>query len=265
MLLRINHETLYSYDVPVDYGLQQLRLRPKSRPGQEIVEWNVEVEGGRLELSFEDEHANTVDLVSFTPGETRVAIRCYGVIDAEDRQGIVGPQKGFVPLWLFRRSTDLTRPGPGIRAMVDGLAPQDNGLATLHDLSAVILEHMPWNLARTDVQTQAEDSLSRGEGVCQDHAHVFVTAARLMGYPARYVSGYLLMDDRVDQDASHAWAEAHVDGLGWVGFDISNGISPDERYIRVATALDYRGAAPVSGMRFGIGEEKLQVSLQVQQ
>ncbi|MEL6453027.1 MAG: transglutaminase family protein, partial [Pseudomonadota bacterium] len=86
-----------------------------------------------------------------------------------------------------------------------------------------------------------------------------------MGFPARYVSGYLMLDDTQAQDAMHAWAEAHVDGLGWVGFDVSNGISPDDRYIRVATALDYRGAAPISGLRYGSAQEDMTVSLQVQQ
>ena len=86
-----------------------------------------------------------------------------------------------------------------------------------------------------------------------------------MGFPARYVSGYLMMDDRVDQDASHAWAEVHVDGIGWVGFDVANSISPDERYVRVATGLDYVEAAPISGMRHGDGDERMVVTLQVQQ
>jgi len=69
----------------------------------------------------------------------------------------------------------------------------------------------------------------------------------------------------VRQDASHGWAEAYVDGLGWVGFDVANGISPDERYIRITTGLDYKEAAPISGMRFGDGEEIMTVALQVQQ
>jgi transglutaminase-like putative cysteine protease len=69
----------------------------------------------------------------------------------------------------------------------------------------------------------------------------------------RYVGGYLMMDDRIDQDAGHGWAEAHVEGLGWVGFDVSNGISPDERYVRVATGCDYREAAPVTGIAVGAG------------
>jgi transglutaminase-like putative cysteine protease len=79
------------------------------------------------------------------------------------------------------------------------------------------------------------------------------------------VSGYLMLDDRVNQDASHAWAEAYVSDLGWVGFDVSNQISPDGRYVRVATGLDYSGAAPVSGMRYGYGGESMTVRLQVQQ
>jgi len=101
--------------------------------------------------------------------------------------------------------------------------------------------------------------------VCQDHAHIFITLARMLGYPARYVSGYLMMNDRVEQDATHAWAEAHIAGLGWVGFDVSNAISPDERYVRVATGLDYREAAPISGLLVGAGTEEMAVTLQVQQ
>ena len=73
------------------------------------------------------------------------------------------------------------------------------------------------------------------------------------------------MNDRVEQDATHAWAEAHIDGLGWVGFDVSNGVSPDERYVRLAVGRDARDAAPISGLRVGNADETLIVSLQVQQ
>jgi transglutaminase-like putative cysteine protease len=86
-----------------------------------------------------------------------------------------------------------------------------------------------------------------------------------MEIPARYVSGYLMMNDRVEQDATHAWAEAWVHGLGWVGFDVSNGISPDPRYVRVATGRDYREAAPVTGISFGSVTGDLTVSLAVEQ
>ena len=74
-----------------------------------------------------------------------------------------------------------------------------------------------------------------------------------------------MLQDSIEQDAGHAWAEAHVDGLGWVGFDVSNAISPDERYVKVAIGCDYAEAAPVSGLFQRTGSETLQVSLQVQQ
>ncbi len=94
---------------------------------------------------------------------------------------------------------------------------------------------------------------------------MFIAAARQMGFPARYVSGYLMMDDRVEQAASHAWAEAHVKGLGWVAFDAANGISPDERYVRTAVGRDYRDAMPVSGIRLGAADERLDVRITVEQ
>ena len=265
MRLTSQHQTSYHYDAPVPYGLQQLRLRPKSRPGQKIIDWAVQVEGGQTELSFEDEHANTVDLVSFSPGQCDVVIRCTGEVEVSDEGGVVGQHRGHVPLWLFERPTDLTKDGAGVRSIVGKLEENDNDVARLHALSALILQELPYSTDQQQADLNAEQALKTGHGVCQDHAHVFVSAARHLGFPARYVSGYLMMNDRVEQDATHAWAEAHVDGLGWVGFDISNGISPDSRYVRVATGLDYRGAAPVLGMRIGGGSEVMKVALQVQQ
>ena len=265
MKLKIEHQTTYRYGEPVPYGLQQLRLTPKSRPGQEVHHWTIEIDGGRREVTYEDEHANIVDLISFDAGQQEITVTCRGEIEVEDRNGVVGRQKGLVPLWLYQRETALTMPGPGLAELMEHFSRQDTDLATLHALSAHILERVPYSTAQQSSDLTAEDAIAAGQAVCQDHAHIFVAAARGLGYPARYVSGYLMMNDRVMQDASHAWAEVHVDDLGWVGFDVSNGISPDARYVRVATALDYRGAAPISGMRFGSGKEDLTVSLQVQQ
>jgi len=266
MRLKIHHQTSYDYDTPVQYALQQLRLRPKSGHGQNILDWNLTIEGGRLELGFEDQHHNHVDLVGIYPGHHQVSIVCEGEVETTDNAGVIGTHGGFAPLWLFQQSTLLTRPGPQARRLVKRLASEyDNHIARLHALSGLILESVTYETDRTHAQTTAEEALAAGHGVCQDHAHVFVTAARLMGFPARYVSGYLMMTDRIQQDASHAWAEVHLDEIGWIGFDISNGISPDERYVRIATGLDYRDAAPISGLRFGDSSESMLVSVQVEQ
>jgi transglutaminase-like putative cysteine protease len=265
MRLKITHTTDYHYEEPVPYALQQLRLRPKSRSFQNVVSWSVEVEGGTRQVSFEDEHANYVDLISFDPGARDIRVHCEGEVEVNNTSGVVGRHTGFVPLWLFERSTPLTEAGPLVRALLDGFAPAGAPLDRLHALSEHILAQLPYSTDQTSAELTVEQALASGHGVCQDHSHVFIAAARVLGFPARYVSGYLMMNDRVEQVASHAWAEAHVDGLGWVGFDVSNQISPDDRYVRVATGLDYLGASPISGMRFGVGRENMLVNIRVQQ
>jgi transglutaminase-like putative cysteine protease len=123
---------------------------------------------------------------------------------------------------------------------------------------------MRFDVGTTDATTPAAQAFALGHGVCQDHAHVFIAASRSLGFPTRYVSGYLLRSDgTVIQEAGHAWAEAHVPGLGWVGFDPANGVSPTDAYVRVAVGLDYLGAAPVRGTRYGGGEEILDVHVRV--
>ncbi len=266
MRLKIHHETAYHYDTPVDYALQQLRLRPKSRAGQTVVDWQLLIEGGQRELEFQDWHNNHVDLIAIEAGQQEVRIRIEGEVETTDQAGVVGRQGGYAPLWIFSRATDLTKPGQAVRRLIKSLGNDfDSELSKLHALSALVLESISYETDHTHSATTAEEALKIGHGVCQDHAHVFITAARLLGYPARYVSGYLMLTDRVAQDASHAWAEVHIDNLGWVGFDISNGISPDERHVRIATGLDYRDAAPISGLRFGQASESMVVNVQVEQ
>jgi len=266
MRLKILHKTTYHFDHPVPYGLQKLRLIPKSRAGQTVISWDMSVEGGKAETEYTDHHQNRVSLISFDPQATSIIVSCEGEVQTADLAGITGKHGGFAPLWYFTGSTDLTRAGPRVRGLTKGLKEEvDEDIPRLHALSSRILEAVPYEIGTTHAETSAEEAIDHGCGVCQDHAHIFVAGARAMGYPARYVSGYLMMEDRVHQDASHAWAEVHVGGLGWVGFDISNGISPDTRYVRVATGLDYREAAPVSGLRYGQGGEAMAIDIQVQQ
>lgn len=266
MLLKINHETRYIYDQPVQYGLQQVRLRPKIRPGVDIKQWDIEIIGGKLELSFQDHNENHVDLISIENGRTEISIRSSGIVENSNGSGIVGPHRSTAPLWNFLRTTDLTKPGPRVKKLVAALGNDfADDISRMHALSAAVLKNVGYQTGQTNAETSAEAALSSGGGVCQDHSHIFCAAARLLGFPARYVSGYLMLSDQIDQDATHAWAEAYIADIGWVGFDISNGYSPDERYVRVATGLDYREASPISGLRYGAGGEDLIVTLQVQQ
>lgn len=266
LTLRVQHTTHYAFGEPVIHALQRLRLTPKATQGQRIIDWQMRFENAVAELQYDDQHFNHVTLISLAPGAREVTVTCEGLVETEDNNGVIGRHSGHLPLWSFLRQTPLTRPGTRLRALLreaqgaGGEAPLD----FLHSLSGLIRERVTYEAGRTHSATTAEEAVGQGAGVCQDHAHIFIGAARASGIPARYVSGYLLMDDRIEQEATHAWAEAHVDGLGWVGFDVSNGISPDPRYVRVATGSDYRDAAPVTGISIGASDQVLTVGVAVE-
>ena len=265
MQLHVNHTTQYTYDQPVDYALQKVRLRPLSSPLQNVITWETVVDGGKIEASYRDHYGNHVDLVSIARGARQLDIIATGTVVTSDAAGILGHVYGCAPLWHFAQATPLTTAEDRIKSLATQLRASANKLQGLHALSAAILQATPYLLGKTGINTTAEEALAIGHGVCQDHAHIFVAAARAAGIPARYVSGYLMINDQIEQDASHAWAEAYLDDLGWVGFDVSNGVAPDEKYVRIAIGRDASDAAPVSGMRLGTSEEAMIVSLQVQQ
>jgi transglutaminase-like putative cysteine protease len=264
MRLKITHRTEYRYDVPVQYGLQRLRLTPLSGATQAIVSWGLKIEGAREELRFVDQFGNDTRLVSVEGDPHVVSVEAGGIIESFDTAGITGQHQGFAPLWLFGRQTALTAPGEEIVHLAETIAPAAE-LDRLHDLMNAIADRVSYVVGSTDAGTTAEEALKLGSGVCQDHAHIFIAAARCLGFPTRYVSGYLMMDGTVNQVASHAWAEAHVSALGWVAFDAANRISPDERYVRLAVGRDYREATPVSGIRLGQASEALAVQITVEQ
>ena len=267
MKLSIRHTTHYAFAQPVVHALQRLRLTPKETQGQRIIDWQMTFDNAHAELEYDDQHFNHVTLIGLEPGAREVTVTCQGTVETDDNAGVIGRHSGHLPLWSFLRQTPLTRPGAKLRGLLREVSgPVDEApLDFLHALSGLIRDRIAYEAGRTHSATTAEEAVGQGAGVCQDHAHVFIAAARASGIPARYVSGYLMMDDRIEQEATHAWAEAHVEGLGWVGFDVSNGISPDPRYVRVATGSDYRDAAPVTGISFGrAADEVLTVGVAVE-
>jgi transglutaminase-like putative cysteine protease len=265
MRLNIRHTTQYEYAEPVPYGVLRLRLTPLTHPTQQVIDWTLAVEGGKLEFTYADAWGNRTDLITVARGASAISVTCAGTIDTADTAGVFRPSGPEAPLWLFERVTPLTTPGAAIAALAASVGGIADRLALLHALSAAIHERLQYLPGSTSVLTEAEAALTAGAGVCQDHAHVFIAAARHLGIPARYVSGYLMMPDRTEQTATHAWAEAHVEGLGWVGFDAANAVCPDDKYIRIAAGLDYKEAAPITGVRGGLGGETLAVAVIVEQ
>ncbi|NNC36260.1 MAG: transglutaminase family protein [Acidimicrobiales bacterium] len=266
MHLKIKHTTSYHYQTPASYALQQIRLRPLANKAQKILSWELSLEGAEPQVQFMDQFENHVDLILLKPDAKDVVISFEGEVETYPTSGVAGQHNEPMPLWFYKHQTALTKNEIGVSELVKdiGSTSPDN-LQALHQLSALILSRVSYQTGETNTFTTAEQAIMAGKGVCQDHTHIFVSAARELGFPARYISGYLMMNERIDQEASHAWAEAYVDGLGWVGFDVSNGISPDERYVQIARGLDYRDAAPSTGVIIGAQQENLVVSIQVQQ
>jgi transglutaminase-like putative cysteine protease len=264
MRLKISHTTEYRYDVPVAYALQRLRLEPHETTSQKILSWGLEIEGAHEELRLIDPFGNRLRLISTTGQGHTIKIRAHGEIETKDNAGVFGRHREFVPLWLYQRETALTEIGDGIRKLAAAMTAEDD-IDRFHDLMKTIASRVEYKTGATVTSTSAEAALANGAGVCQDHTHIFAATARAAGYPARYVSGYLKLDEVVDQVASHAWSEVYIPDLGWVGFDVSNGISPDERYVRLAVGRDYNDVMPVSGIRVGRANEHLDVHISVEQ
>lgn len=266
MRLQIKHTTQFHYDDPPSYGLLQLRTAPQSSAAQSVHSWDISLDGARTQAQFMDQHGNRIDLIEVLPDAQLLEISVAGEVETHSADGVLGRHHHAMPLWHYRRQTSLTEVTEGLRELADSIVlPSESTISDLHSLSQLIRERVAYEPGQTGVNTTAGDALKNAKGVCQDHSHIFISVVREKGFPARYVSGYLLMDDRTSQDASHAWSEVYLDGLGWVGFDVSNGISPDERYVRIAQGSDYADAAPTKGLTMGAGQENLVVSIQVQQ
>lgn len=264
MRLSVQHTTRYTYEEAAHYALIQLRMRPKNNPSQTVIAWQLDLSGAYHHLGFTDQYGTSVDLIELEPGANTVEIHVQGDIETSGQTGLASPDIGTLPLWCYLKSSPLTRSNPPIEQLAVSIQDDDN-ISRLHALAREVKDSVVYTAGVTDAKTRAEDALALGQGVCQDHSHIFLSAARHLGFPSRYVSGYLMMNDRIDQDASHAWAEVYLDGLGWVGFDISNGISPDERYVKIAHGLDYTDCSPTRGILIGAVREQLEVSIQVQQ
>ncbi|MCB2099502.1 MAG: transglutaminase family protein [Rhodobacterales bacterium] len=267
MQITIDHETRYGYETDVSYSIQSFRLTPQAYDGQVVRAWLVTASDGGLMHAFTDSFGNLTHTLVIDKPHQEVVVRVQGKVDTSNTDGVVsGTLEPFPPLF-YLRDTELTHADGAIRAL--GRAAHgatDDPLDCLHRLMHTVRDAIDYKTGETAVTTNAIEALTQGAGVCQDHAHVFIAAARAIGVPARYVSGYLLhTEDGAESEAAHAWAEALVPDLGWVGFDVANRVCPTDHYVRIGVGLDYREAAPVRGVRRGGGTENLSVSVRVAQ
>lgn len=263
MLIRIDHATTYSYARAPRFIVQMLRLTPRDTEGQHVRRWGVETDVDARLRRREDAFGNIVHALYVETPADSLTVRVSGEVETADLAGAVraGPER-LSPL-VYLRETPLTAADPAIAALAAATG-SGSSLDRLHRLMQALHDGMSFEVGATTAAHTAAEAWALRRGVCQDYAHLFVAAARCMGVPARYVSGHLFRSDgQASQEAAHAWAEAHVEHLGWVGFDPANGVCPTDAYVRVAVGLDYLGAAPVRGSSYGGLAERLAVRLDV--
>jgi transglutaminase-like putative cysteine protease len=130
-----------------------------------------------------------------------------------------------------------------------------------------IHEEFTYEPGTTDVETHLEQAFALRKGVCQDFTHVMIGMCRAIGLPARYASGYILTggrDSLVGAQASHAWCEVYLPETGWIGFDPTNSVLADQRYVKIAVGRDYGDVAPIYGSYIGSAGCRMEVEVSVE-
>lgn len=260
MQIAVDHTTVYRYSEKVSRSTQYLRLTPPTDAGQKVLSWEVELPARAVSLS--DAFGNLTHVLTLDSAYDEIRLRAHGVVEVGSRSTrLTTPVEAeAINPMVFLRSTPLTEADNALREFSENLSAswKHDSRQALDRLMSDIRERMPYRRGTTSVNHSAAESFALGAGVCQDHTHVFLCCARLLGVPARYVSGYVDPDGAADA-ASHAWAEAWVGGQ-WVSFDVSNGRPAGAGHVRLAIGRDYLDACPVRGVRIGGGEESLGVT-----
>jgi transglutaminase-like putative cysteine protease len=247
MRFRVRYDTLWSYASPVKAVIMVLRLTPRSHDGQHIAAWRIDLDVDCRLTASEDAFGNIVHTFNADGPLQHVGILVEGEVETFDAAGIVRGSLERFPPQLYLRETPLTGADAQLRAFALRVAAaRDGPLDVLHGLMSAVHETLAFDAKSAGTETTAAHALAAKRGDCRDFAHVFIACARHLDIPARYVNGFFMpADGGVDQSRGHAWAEAFVPDIGWIGFDPVNDICPQEAHVRIACGLDYLGAAPV--------------------
>jgi transglutaminase-like putative cysteine protease len=268
MRLRISHLTTFRYATPATSVIQILRLTPRNHDGQYVTRWRIDVSIDCRLDQHEDAFGNISHAFTAEGPFSELTVLAEGEVETRDTQGVVPGAVERFPPTLFLRETPLTTASPAIVEFAGAARDAAGGeeLQLLHVMLERLHELMTCDFGPGVTAKPAADAFAHRRGSCHDLTHVLIAAARSLGIPARYVSGYFRPDDGgLRQDGHFSWAEAYVARLGWVAFDPVHGICATDAHVRVAAGLDHLGAAPLRGTRYGGVGEVLTSKLTVEQ
>ncbi len=276
MRLKIHHTTVYEYPFPVTNSVNEAWLRPLTDERQSCLSFSLITTPRSEPRPYTDYYGNTVYHFDIPEPHGRLEVLAEADVLTQDTdmmaeiQADASPYRPLSPVehdrWLdFLTPTPLTKPGEAIPPYAAAIAA---GRSTVAGLVLAISDRVHATLRYesgvTDVNTVAEDAFRLQVGVCQDYTHLFLAVCRLLGVPARYVSGYFSTSAAADAvQASHAWPEVLLPAAGWVGLDVTNGRPVDGRYVRVAVGRDYADVPPIRGAYSGPRGSGIDVAVQV--
>lgn len=264
MRLSIDHRTTYRFSAPQVRLVQMLRLTPANSHDQTVARWRIDVDCDARLREGRDGFGNLITMLYVDGPIERVELAVLGEVLTTHSDGVLHGVAEVLPPGVFLRTTPATPRDEAIGAWAAEVAGGADRLSALHALNAALHARFVLDLSRPEPGLDAGAAFARDTATPRDMAQMFAVAARSLGAPARYVSGYSVAASLGHyRPAPHGWAEAFVDGIGWIGFDPSTARCPEEEYVRVAVALDAAGAAPVAGSRLGPGDEELDVDVQV--
>lgn len=281
MFYSIRHVTTFHYSEPITESVMEARLNPRTEGRQRCIRFQMVV-SPKAHISITRDYLGNIVHCFNVPGlHDRLAITTDSTIEITPIDEL--PEALSPDAWQVYDALnpadfefyDMLQPGrytpftPKLHGMARELhvIRRDDPLTVLKQVNQALYDAFDYDLDSTDVDTHIDHVLEMRRGVCQDFAHIMIVLVRSLGIPCRYVSGYLFHRennaDRSAEDASHAWVEAWLPELGWLGFDPTNNRLCRDRHIRVAIGRDYADVPPTKGVFRGVAETELKVSVQV--
>jgi transglutaminase-like putative cysteine protease len=279
MMYSIRHVTRFRYSAPITESVMEVRMQPRRDEAQHCLSFELMTDPATRTTVSRDYLGNIVHHFDVLRAHTELTITAQALVtttaapiaatlgpNAWDELDALIDQGDYVEMLI---PSHFAQPTARLHDLAHELAigRRDDPLSLLHEITARIHDTFEYTPQSTRVDSPIDVALAQRRGVCQDYAHIMIALARELGIPCRYVSGYLYhrRDDRSSgaADATHAWVEALLPGLGWVGFDPTNNTPVAERHIRVAVGRDYADVPPTRGVFKGQADTELGVAVQV--
>lgn len=276
----IRHMTRFKYEEPVRESLMEVRIHPRTDANQRCFSFSLSVSPRCRLFSYRDHLGNNVHHFDIPGQHGELVIVGRALVELQELSPIpdaLAPSAWMEldeivhngDYWEMFLPSKFARPTPALLKLAAELnvVRRHDPLTLLREINARLHDALAYVPRSTRVDSPIDEALERREGVCQDFSHIMIALVRHLGIPCRYVSGYLhhRPKDHVRsvESATHAWVDAFLPHLGWVGFDPTNDLLAHESHIRTALGRDYEDVPPTRGVYRGKTASEMRVAVQV--